>query len=144
MKLFANALKTLCPCLIYLFHRLVVRNGAVTAAASAPSIKVNLSSINPYLPANYRKAYTPSTVGTAVKKLVAMGLVEEVSASRAKKSAGRPAKTYRAVSAGAARRAVERTLDEYKGAILRSFGPLEQLEEGRSMEDDRLPEDGRQ
>lgn len=129
---------------IYLFHRLLVYNGSSDSASSAPSIEAELNSIMCYLPGEYRKNYTPSAVGTAVKKLVSMGLVEEASASRARKSAGRPAKTYKAVTVGAARKAVEKTLDDYKEEILRSFGPLEQLEEGRSMEDDRLSEADRQ
>ena len=124
---------------IYLFHLLLDYNGS-SDSASAPSIEAKLNSIMCYLPGEYRKSYTPSAVGTAVKKLVSIGLVEEVSASRARQSAGRPAKTYKAVTVGAARKAVEKTLDGYKGEILRSFGPLEQLEESRNMEDDRLPE----
>lgn len=125
---------------IYLFHRLVAPG---VSAVSAPVIERDLNSVQCYLPKECRRRYTPNTVGTAIKRLVALGTVEVVAASRARKSAGRPAKAYKAVTVSAARRALENTLDDYKKEVLRSFGPLEQLEEARSITEDKFPEEGR-
>ena len=126
---------------IYLFHRLVAPG---ISAISAPAIERDLNSIQCYLPEACRRRYTPNTVGTAVKRLVALGLVEAIAAPTARKSAGRPAKTYKAIAASTAKEALGSTLDDYKKEVLRSFGPLEQLEEARSIAEDKLPEDDRQ
>lgn len=126
---------------IYLFHRLVAPGNS---AISAPTIEHELNSIQSYLPEEHRKNYTPNTVGTAVKRLVSLGLVEAIAAPGRRKSAGRPAKTYKAVAVATARRSLENAFDDYKKEVLRSFGPLEQLEEARSIAEDKFPEEDRQ
>ena len=123
---------------VYLFHRLV---GKGEAAASASGIFGALDPIRHYLPEHYRPNFTRNAVGEAAKKLAALGLVEVSEAKRAAGSAGRPpARTYKAVTLGEAKRAVEEALDGYKRGILQSLDPFEQIEEGRNVSEDTLPE----
>ena len=70
-----------------------------------------------------------------------MGLVETVEAKKAPKSVGRPPiQAYKAVTLGVARETVIKKLDSYKKAILQSLDTFGQIEEGRNMSKDKLPE----
>ena len=94
----------------------------------------------PY-PEEYRQNFSASTVGTALKKLVDLGLVETVEPKRTPKSVGRPpAQAYKAVTLGVARKTVITKLDSYRKAILQSLDAFGQIEEGRNMREDKLPE----
>lgn len=123
---------------IYLFYRLV---GKGEAAASASGIFGALDPIRHYLPEDYRLNLTRGAVGEAAKKLTVLGLVEALDAKKSTRSVGRPpAKAYKAITLGKAKKTVGEALDGYKKGILQSLDPFEQIEEGHNMSEDRLPE----
>lgn len=123
---------------IYLFYRLV---GKGEAAASASGIFGALDPIRHYLPEDYRPNFTRNAVGAATKKLATLGLVEVSDPKKSPGSAGRPpVQAYRAVTLGKAKKTVAEELDGYKKKILQSLDPFEQIEEARSISEDRLPE----
>ena len=123
---------------IYLFFQLVVDK---ERAAPVSGIVDLVKPILTHLPEGYRTNFTHNTVSNAVKRLVSLGMVEEVSVKKAPKSAGRPpAKAFRAVTLGVTRTTIAESIDNHKETILKSLEPFEQIEENRSMADDRLPE----
>ena len=123
---------------IYLFYRLV--NNAEDSI-HASKIVDHLSPFLSYLPKTYRAKISPNTVGTAVRKLVSLGLVEEVPAKKRPRSAERPpVQAYRAVTLGIARNTVEKSLNSHKESILTSLARFEQTEEAYNLSDDKLPE----
>ena len=123
---------------VYLFYRLV---GKGEAAVSASGIFGALDSIRHHLPKVYRLNLTRGAVGEAAKKLTTLGLAEALDAKKSTRSAGRPpAQAYRAVTLGKAKKTVGEALDGYKKGILQSLDPFEQIEEGRNMSEDTLPE----
>ena len=101
---------------------------------SAPGIVGQIGPISAHLPEMYRVAYTEKTVRAALAKLVQLGLVESVEASKNPRTAGRPpVLAYKAAALSDAIAHVSGVLDGYKNAILGALGTFEQVEEGVAL-----------